>query len=154
MSEAAFRAVSADSHVNPPAEMWAEYLPAEFRDRAPTVERTDEGDFEVFEGQRRPMMALAAAAGRRPEEFTMSVRRFDEVRAGGWEPGPRVEDQDIDGVDAEVLFGAAVGAPLPSQDPELDPGRLHRVQPLACRLLLVRARPADRHGLHPLRRPR
>ena len=49
----------------------------------------------------------------------MSVRRFDEVRAGGWEPGPRVEDQDIDGVDAEVLFGAAVGAPLPSQDPEL-----------------------------------
>ena len=119
MSEAAFRAVSADSHVNPLADMWGEYLPEEFRDRAPTVERTDEGDFEVFEGQRRPMMALAAAAGRRPEEYTMSVRRFDEVRAGGWEPGPRVEDQDIDGVDAEVLFGAAVGAPLPSRDPEL-----------------------------------
>ncbi len=119
MSEAAFRAVSADSHVNPPADMWGEYLPAEFRDRAPTVERTDEGDFEVFEGQRRPMMALAAAAGRRPEEFAMSVRRFNEVRAGGWEPGPRVEDQDIDGVDAEVLFGAAVGAPLPSGDPDL-----------------------------------
>ena len=119
MSEAAFRAVSADSHVNPPAEMWREYLPAEFRDRAPTVERTDEGDFEVFEGQRRPMMALAAAAGRRPEEFAMSVRRFSEVRAGGWEPGPRVEDQDIDGVDAEVLFGAAVGAPLPSRDADL-----------------------------------
>ena len=76
MSEAAFRAVSADSHVNPPADMWREYLPAEFRDRAPTVERTDDGDFEVFEGQRRPMMALAAAAGRRPEEFAMSVRRF------------------------------------------------------------------------------
>ncbi|MFI5047664.1 MAG: amidohydrolase family protein [Acidimicrobiia bacterium] len=119
MSEAAFRAVSADSHVNPPADMWREYLPAEFRDRAPTVERTDEGDFEVFEGRRRPMMALAAAAGRRPEEYTMSVRRFDEVRPGGWEPGPRVEDQDIDGVDAEILFGAAVGAPLPSGDPDL-----------------------------------
>ena len=65
------------------------------------------------------MMALAAAAGRRPEEYTMSVRRFNEVRAGGWDPGPRVEDQDIDGVDAEVLFGAAVGAPLPSRDPDL-----------------------------------
>ena len=154
MSEAAFRAVSADSHVNPPAEMWAEYLPAEFRDRAPTVERTDEGDFEVFEGQRRPMMALAAAAGRRPEEYTMSVRRFDEVRAGGWEPGPRVEDQDIDGVDAEVLFGAAVGRAAPEPRPGARPGRLHRVQPLARRLLLVRARPPDRDGLHPVRRPR
>ena len=119
MSEAAFRAISADSHVNPPAEMWAEYLPAEFRDRAPKVERTDEGDFEVFEGQRKPLMALAAAAGRRPEEYTMSVRRFTDVRAGGFEPGPRVEDQDIDGVDAEVLFGAAVGAPLQSSDPDL-----------------------------------
>ena len=119
MSEPAFRAVSADSHVNPPAEMWAEYLPAEFRDRAPTVERTDEGDFEVFEGQRRPMMALAAAAGRRPEEYALTVRRFTEVRAGGFEPGPRVEDQDVDGIDAEILFGAAVGAPLPSRDADL-----------------------------------
>ena len=140
MSEAAFRAVSADSHVNPPADMWAEYLPAEFRDRAPTVERTDEGDFEVFEGQRRPMMALAAAAGRRPEEFAMSVRRFNEVRAGGWEPGPRVEDQDIDGVDAEVLFGAAVGSAAAEPRPGPRPGRLLRVQPLARRLLL-RTRP-------------
>jgi predicted TIM-barrel fold metal-dependent hydrolase len=49
----------------------------------------------------------------------MTVRRFDEVRPGGWEPGPRVEDQDIDGVEAEVLFGPAVGAPLPSGDPLL-----------------------------------
>ena len=68
-------------------------------------------------------MALAAAAGRRPEEFAMSVRRFSEVRAGGWEPGPRVEDQDIDGVDAEVLFGAAVGRAAPEPRPGTRRGR-------------------------------
>ena len=112
------RAISADSHVNPPPDMWAEYLPAEFRDRAPVVERTPEGDFEVFEGRRRPMTGLLAAAGRRPQEYTMTVRRFDEVRPGGWSPQPRVEDQDIDGIDAEVLFGTS-GDPLRSGDPAL-----------------------------------
>jgi predicted TIM-barrel fold metal-dependent hydrolase len=99
--------------------MWADYLAPEFRDRAPVVEHTDDGDIEVFEGAQRPIIALAATAGRRPEEYTMTVRRFDELRPGGWEPGPRVEDQDVDGVDAEVLFGNAAGAPLQSQDPRL-----------------------------------
>jgi predicted TIM-barrel fold metal-dependent hydrolase len=98
--------------------MWATYLEPEFRDRAPVVERTDQGDFEVFEGKRRPMVALNATAGRRPEEFTMTVRRFDEVRPGGWSPEPRVEDQDIDGIDAEVLFGT-LGDPLMSSDKRL-----------------------------------
>ena len=112
------RPVSADSHVNPPPDMWAEYLPADLRDRAPVVERSDEGDFVVFEGTRKPMVGLTAAAGRRPEEYAMTVRRFDDVRAGGWSPAPRLEDQDVDGVDAEVLFGT-LGHPLPSSDPAL-----------------------------------
>ncbi len=99
--------------------MWAEFLAKEFRDQAPVIEHTDEGDFEVFEGQRRPLIALSNTAGRKPEEFTASVRRFSELRAGAWSPGPRVEDQDLDGVEAEILFGAAVGAPLQSSDGEL-----------------------------------
>jgi predicted TIM-barrel fold metal-dependent hydrolase len=118
MVEPDVRVVSADSHVNPHPEMWAEYLPVDLRDAAPTVDRTDEGDFEVFEGRRRPISALSAAAGKRPEEYTATVRRFDEVRPGGWSPAPRVEDQDLDGVDAEVLYGV-LGAPLPSRDPRL-----------------------------------
>ena len=35
--------ISADSHVNPPPTMWAEYLPAQWRDRAPVIEKTDDG---------------------------------------------------------------------------------------------------------------
>jgi predicted TIM-barrel fold metal-dependent hydrolase len=112
------RPVSADSHVNPPPDMWAEYLPADLRGQAPVVERTDDGDFVVFEGTRKPMVGLTAAAGRRPEEYTATVRRFDEVRAGGWSPAPRVEDQDLDAVAAEVLFGT-LGHPLNSVDPRL-----------------------------------
>ncbi|GMU78903.1 MAG: hypothetical protein AMXMBFR46_16960 [Acidimicrobiia bacterium] len=52
------RLVSSDSHVTMPDAAWPDYLDAELRDRAPRVERTDEGDFRVFEGQRTPIMTL------------------------------------------------------------------------------------------------
>jgi predicted TIM-barrel fold metal-dependent hydrolase len=96
--------------------MWREYLPAAFRERAPRLESTDEGDFEVFEGRRKPIMVLNSLAGKKPEEYSLTVRRLDETRAGGWDPAARLEDMDLDGVAAEVLYG---GGPLNSADPEL-----------------------------------
>ena len=111
--------ISADSHVNPPVSLWQEYLPSEFHDAAPHIEHADEGDFEVFEGCRKPIIGLTGAAGRRPEEYSMTVRRLEDVRPGGYLSGPRIEDQDIDGIDAEVLFGGLAAAPLPSRDPAL-----------------------------------
>jgi len=108
--------ISADSHVNPPPGMWAEYLPAALRDQAPRVEKTDEGDFEVFEGRRKPVLGINAMAGKRPEEYSLTVRRLDDVRAGGYDPGARLEDMDADGIRAEVIYG---GGPLPSQNDAL-----------------------------------
>jgi predicted TIM-barrel fold metal-dependent hydrolase len=119
MAPVEFKLISADSHVNPRTEMWAEYLAPEFRDRAPRVEKADDADYEVFEGKRKPIAHLSSMGGRRPEEYTSTVRRFDEVRPGGWDPAERLKDQDIDGVDAEVLFGAVGNAPLVSEDPRL-----------------------------------
>ncbi|MGE0880141.1 MAG: amidohydrolase family protein [Acidimicrobiia bacterium] len=119
MSTLDYHYISSDSHVNPPTAMWADYLASEFRDRAPRVEVTDDGDFEIFEGKRKPIAHLSSMAGRRPEEYTATVRRFSDVRAGGHEPAARLEDQDIDGVDAEILFGAVGDAPLVSEDPRL-----------------------------------
>ena len=52
---------------------------------------------------------LSNMAGRRPEDYTPTVRRLDEVRPGAWDPAERIKDKDIDGVDAEVLY---VGGPL------------------------------------------
>jgi len=108
--------ISADSHVNPPPSMWAEYLPASLRDRAPRIESTDEGDFEVFEGRRKPLLGINAMAGRKPEDYTLTVRRLEDQRAGGFDPVARLTDMDQDHIRAEVIYG---GGPLPSQDPEL-----------------------------------
>jgi predicted TIM-barrel fold metal-dependent hydrolase len=108
--------ISADSHVNPPPTMWAEYLPAEFRDGAPRVETVDGSDFVVFEGTRRPVLGINAMAGKKPEEFSWKVRRLDEARPGGYEPAARLEDMDADGIRAEVIYG---GGPLRSQNEAL-----------------------------------
>jgi predicted TIM-barrel fold metal-dependent hydrolase len=114
MSE--YRLISSDSHVTMPDEAWQQYLSPEFRDRAPVVEETAEGVFRVFEGKRSPINTLNNLAGKKPEEFTLNVRKLSEPRSGASDPAARLEDMDRDGVDAEVLY---VGGPLQSKDPEL-----------------------------------
>lgn len=111
-----YKLISSDSHVSMPDDAWGEYLDPEFRDRAPRIERTAEGDFRVFEGKRSPIFAIGNMAGKRPEEFSLNVRRLDDQRAGAWDPGERLQDMDMDGVDAEVLY---VGGPLVTKDRDL-----------------------------------
>lgn len=105
--------ISSDSHVKMPEEAWQEYLDPEFRERAPRVERTAEGDFRVFEGRRTPIHGLDNSAGKRPEEFSLIVRKLEEQRPGAWDPVERLKDMDVDGVDAEILF---FGGPLITDD--------------------------------------
>ena len=111
-----YRLISSDSHVTMPDDAWQEYLVPEFRDRAPRIERTDEGDFRVFEGKRTPIMTLDNLAGKKPEEFTLNVRKLEDRRSGAGDPVARIQDMDTDGVDAEVLY---VGGPLQTADAAL-----------------------------------
>jgi hypothetical protein len=87
-----------------PDSAWTEYLDPEFRDRAPRVETTDEGEFRVFDGQRTSINALQTLAGKKPEEYTQNIRRMSDIRPGAWDPAERIKDQDIDGVDAQILY--------------------------------------------------
>jgi len=111
-----YRLISSDSHVTMPDEAWQTYLDPEFRDRAPRVERTAEGDFRVFEGKRTPINTLNNLAGKKPEDFKLNVRKLEEQRSGAWDPVERLKDMDRDGVDAEVLY---VGGPLMTSDAAL-----------------------------------
>lgn len=111
-----YRLISSDSHVTMPDEAWQEYLDPQFRDKAPVVEETDEGVFRTFEGRRTPVNTLNNLAGKKPEDFSLNVRRLDDPRRGASDPADRLKDMDTDGVDAEVLY---VGGPLMTQDTAL-----------------------------------
>ncbi len=108
------RVVDADAHLDAPHEMWAEYLPAHLRERAPKIEHGDEHDWIVFEGHRRPVMLIANQAGREGKNFKMVGRREDMRPV--WLPETRLADMDQDGMSAQVLFG---GGPLPTGETEL-----------------------------------
>jgi len=99
-----YRLISADSHVNEPPGLWAERVPARFRDRAPRIERFDEGDAWVLEGVDDPInFGMNACAGLEPSE-QRGWARFEDLRRGGHDPAARLEEMDRDGVDAEVLY--------------------------------------------------
>jgi len=106
--------VDADSHIDPPYEMWKDYLPASLSDKAPYIENGDEHDWIVFEGKKRPVMMISNQAGRKGEDYKMVGRR-SEMRPV-WLPETRLEDMTTDGMDSAVLFG---GGPLGTADPDL-----------------------------------
>jgi predicted TIM-barrel fold metal-dependent hydrolase len=107
--------IDADAHVNPSADMWADYLPQKLREHAPRIESGEDCDYVVFEGKRRKVNLIAAQAGRKGKDFKMHGRVAD-ARAGGWMPAARLEDMDQDGIDSAVLFG---GGPLGTSNMEL-----------------------------------
>ncbi len=99
-----YRLISADSHVNEPPDLWTTRVPARLRDRAPRIERFEQGDAWVLEGVADPItFGMNACAGMAPEEMR-GWMRFEEIRAGGYDPAVRLEELDRDGVDAEVLY--------------------------------------------------
>ena len=109
-----WRLVDADAHIDPPYEMWKEYLPADLSALAPYVEEGEECDWVVFEGQRRPIRMISNQAGRAGKDFKMIGKR-SQMRAA-WKPELRLADMDADGIDAAVLFG---GGPLGTTNSEL-----------------------------------
>ncbi len=97
--------ISADSHITEPPNCYTDYIDPAFRARAPhMVTDPDRGDQFVVEGMRPISMGLVAAAGKLPEEITVSGVMFDELHKSGWDPTFRIADQQRDGVAAEIIY--------------------------------------------------
>jgi predicted TIM-barrel fold metal-dependent hydrolase len=99
-----FRLISADTHINEPPNLWLDRLPARYRDRAPRIERFEQGDGYVFEGAYSPFpFGKTSNAGLPPDKRPVWIR-WEDVRPGGYDPKARVAEQAEDGVSAEVLY--------------------------------------------------
>lgn len=112
------RIVSADSHVNPPRDLWLIDVPEKFKDSAPRVVTTPQGDFWMTDSQVSGGIGLDSSAGRKPEDYKPSGLSYKDMRPGSYDPTARLEDMDTDGVDAEVLY---FGGPVTqyAKNPEL-----------------------------------
>ena len=108
--------VSADSHVTEPGDLWQERLDGRFRDRSPRVieNPADQGPRWLFtvEGASPFPIAGGFAAGRSGDDLRDFMSQgYEGARPSGWDPAERMKDQELDGVDAEILY-PTLGMPM------------------------------------------
>jgi predicted TIM-barrel fold metal-dependent hydrolase len=101
-----YKVISGDGHIETPPESWLKYLPAEHHERAPRLIRLPQGgEAWLIEGQ--PLIPNGQnITGRGPVKLSGgSYFRDDGSPAEGAGGGAqRLREQDLDGLDAEVLF--------------------------------------------------
>jgi predicted TIM-barrel fold metal-dependent hydrolase len=115
--------IDADAHVNEPPKLWQERVPARLRERAPRVIKDEQGgDLWIFDqGKANRPIGLVAAAGLSYPQFRVRGATYAGMRAGSYDPAARLEDMDLDGIRAQVLYPSVTvgGAATYSDEPEL-----------------------------------
>ena len=104
-----YRYISGDSHVQFSSEYYAQRIPEQYRDRLPKrVKLPNGGDGTMTADGRITYGGTGYFAGHGPEDFDPTIAHYDnEVGFGG--PEQRLKEQEVDGVDAEILFSFAGG---------------------------------------------
>jgi predicted TIM-barrel fold metal-dependent hydrolase len=117
--------ISVDDHVVEPAHVWQHWLPEKYRERGPRVERRGIGtmkhvgggtyqqtfdpdgppaDCWIYEDLVYVHKRHVAAVGFDRDDMTMSPITYDEMRPGCYEPKARLEDMDLNWVEASLCF--------------------------------------------------
>ena len=98
--------ISADSHITEAPNTYTGYIDRKYADRAPCIKTLgSKGDFFVIDGMESPIsLGLVAAAGKKPEELSVTGSTFEDLHRSGWDAKYRIADQDRDGVSAEVIY--------------------------------------------------
>jgi predicted TIM-barrel fold metal-dependent hydrolase len=101
-----YRLIDSDAHALEAPNIWKNWLPAQFQDRAPRLVKDPAGgDAWQFEPDRPIMMiGLTATAGMRYEEMRWEGYTFETIRKSCYDGAARLEDMDFDGIDAECLY--------------------------------------------------
>ena len=117
--------VSVDDHVVEPPHVWERWLPERFRARGPKVDRRGIGhmkhigggqyeqtfdpdgpqaDCWVYEDLVYIHKRHVAAVGYDRDEMTMTPMTYDEMRPGCYEPKARIDDMELNWVEASLSF--------------------------------------------------
>jgi predicted TIM-barrel fold metal-dependent hydrolase len=102
-----YNIISADGHNIEPPHIWERYLPSRFQAKAPKLVKDEKGGDAWDMG--RGLMPLGLVTnqgrwGRRYEDNDWLGSTYESVRQGAFDGRARIEEQDIDGLDAEVIF--------------------------------------------------
>ena len=104
-----YHIISADGHVIEPPDLWQRHLPSQFHSRMPRLVKDPLGGdaWELVPGAPPMPLGLVTNAGewgKRYEDNAWYGWSYDDIRAGAFDGKERLHEQDIDGVDAEVIY--------------------------------------------------
>ena len=122
-----YNVISGDSHVDMtwmPGDLWVSQAPARFQAVAPHVVETDEGLKWTAEGKTLGVFGGSSFGFGKAQRG--ASKRIDSMFDEGFYEGPprpttpelRLKDMEMDGVDAEVIYGI-LGVGMRFDDPEL-----------------------------------
>lgn len=112
--------ISADSHITEPGWAYVDYVDPAYRSQAPymTDEAGEGACFHVPGMTYKIHLGLHSAAGKQADQLSMKGTSFDGLHRAGWDATARVEAQQRDGLDGEVIY-PSVGMLL-CNHPDLD----------------------------------
>src|ERR1700691_4951552 len=116
--------ISVDDHVVEPPNVWQDRLPSKYADvgprivRAPMPEVKFRGgslkvkpgskgvpvDWWYYEDLKRPLLRVDSAVGVPRDEVTMKGVTYEDMRPGSYEVKPRLEDMDVNHIEAALCF--------------------------------------------------
>jgi len=102
-----FEMISADSHVVESPDLWEKWLPKEFLPKAPKLVKDAEGGdaWQYRPGTPPvPLGLVTTYPGRTYEQFKWTGAKYDKINQGAFIGATRLKEQDVDGVNAEVLY--------------------------------------------------
>ncbi|MPZ15324.1 MAG: amidohydrolase family protein [Chloroflexi bacterium] len=103
----AYRYISGDSHLEIDSKWYADRVPARYRERVPRLVRLpDGGDAWLVEGQPLREVATDLYAGKGRDVWQPFGQNY-ETTPGTGPAEQRLEEQDRDGIDAEIFFPGA-----------------------------------------------
>jgi predicted TIM-barrel fold metal-dependent hydrolase len=120
-NEGSYRLVDSDAHINEPPGLWIDDVPSQFKDRVPQMKRFEHGDAWVMEGVADPINFGNNVSGALFKTDRGPWAKFDEMPKGGYDPAERLNEMDLDMVDAAVQYPTPRISQLVfgTQDPDL-----------------------------------
>jgi predicted TIM-barrel fold metal-dependent hydrolase len=119
--------ISVDDHVLEPATVWTDRLPSKYHHIGPRIMRApvktlefiggkftavpgdpgdpgDQVDWWCYEDLRRPLLRLDTAVGYDRDDVTLKAITYDDMRPGSFSLKERLDDMDINHVEASLCF--------------------------------------------------
>ncbi|HLY67834.1 MAG TPA: amidohydrolase family protein [Chloroflexota bacterium] len=106
-----YKMISSDSHLEVPPEHWIHRVPQKYREIAPRRVRLETGsDALVVDGSEPIQNSSDMYASKRPRPYDPNVISYEDT-AGTGPAEQRLQEQDVENIEAEVFFPAQVAGP-------------------------------------------